>query len=301
MPQLPGRETPGPAGGPGVAAGAARIPVEAPFWLGAPHSRILRGMNLTRPLEQLGTSTLQAFEGFGRFSHFAGESGRALADARTWGPLLGAQMRKLGVNSLPIAMFLSSFTGIVMALQASYTVTGAVPLYFVGALVGKTMILELGPVLTGLALAGRIGANIAAELGTMRVSEQIDALETMAYNPVSYLVVPRVLAGFLMFPVIVIFAVTVGIIFGWITSMAMLEMSSEQFVRGLRLFYEHFDVIYAIIKSFSFGLVITLVGCYQGFHTRGGAEGVGVSTTRSVVISAVMILVLDAFWAAVLL
>jgi phospholipid/cholesterol/gamma-HCH transport system permease protein len=104
-------------------------------------------------------------------------------------------MRRLGVDSLPIALFLASFTGIVLALQASYTFTGAIPLYFVGVLVGKTMILELGPVLTGLALSGRVGANIAAQLGTMRVSEQIDALETLAYNPVSYLVVPRVLAG----------------------------------------------------------------------------------------------------------
>jgi phospholipid/cholesterol/gamma-HCH transport system permease protein len=258
-------------------------------------------MNPTRPLEQLGASTLSGFEGFGRFSRFTAESFRALADVRTWVPLLTGQMRKLGVNSLPIALFLAAFTGIVLSLQASYTFTGAIPLYFVGTLVGKTIILELGPVLTGLALAGRIGANIAAELGTMRVSEQIDALETMAYNPVAYLVVPRVMAGFLMFPIIVIFVNTVGVAFGLMTSMAMLDMSSQQFIRGLRLFHRNFDIIYSIIKSFSFGLVITLIGCYQGFHTRGGAEGVGVATTRAVVVSGMMILVLDAFWAATLL
>jgi phospholipid/cholesterol/gamma-HCH transport system permease protein len=109
---------------------------------------------------------------------------------RTWLPLLAAQLRRLGVDSVPIALFIAVFTGIVLSLLSKYIFTGAVPLYFVGALVGKTIMMELGPVLTGLALAGRVGANIAAEIGTMRVTEQVDALETLAYNPKSYLVVP---------------------------------------------------------------------------------------------------------------
>ena len=258
-------------------------------------------MTWNAPLSRVGRPVVSGLAAFGRFSRFVAESGRALADLRTWPVLLVIQMRKLGVNSLPIALFLSAFTGIVLALQASYTFTGAIPLYFVGTLVGKTMILELGPVLTGLALSGRIGANIAAELGTMRVSEQIDALETMAYNPVSYLVVPRVLAGTLMLPVIVIFANVIGIFCGLITAMNMLDMSAQQFIRGLRLFYDPFDITYSVIKSLSFGFVITIVGCYQGFNTAGGAEGVGVATTRAVVIASVLILVLDAFWAATLL
>ena len=258
-------------------------------------------MNWTLPLTLVGRVTVALLSDFGRFSRFVAESGRALLDLGTWPGLSIMQMRKLGLNSLPIALFLSAFTGIVLALQASYTFTGAIPLYFVGALVGKTMILELGPVLAGLALSGRIGANIAAELGTMRVSEQIDALETMAYDPVAYLVVPRVAAGFLMFPVIVIFANVVAIAFGLVTSMALLHMSPQTFIRGARLFYRHFDLIYSIIKGFSFGLVITLIGCYQGFNTRGGAEGVGIATTRAVVIAGMLILVLDAFWAATIL
>ena len=256
---------------------------------------------VARPLALVGGGMLGAFAALGRFGAFFVETMRAFVDVRTWGPLLITQMRRLGVDSLPIALFLAMFTGIVLALQASYTFTGAIPLYFVGTLVGKTMILELGPVLTGLALSGRVGANIAAELGTMRVSEQIDALETLAYDPASYLVVPRVLAGTLMFPVIVIFANLVGIVAGWITSINMLDMSSQEFVRGLRLFYEPFDLTYSLIKTTSFGFVVTVVGCFQGFATMGGAEGVGVSTTRSVVISSMLILVLDAFWAVVLL
>lgn len=254
-----------------------------------------------RPFFPVGAGVLDFFAGFGRFGAFLLETGRALPDLRTWGPLLIIHMRRLGVDSLPIALFLASFTGIVLALQASYTFTGAIPLYFVGTLVGKTMILELGPVLTGLALAGRVGANIAAQLGTMRVSEQIDALETLAYNPIAYLVVPRVLAGTLMFPVIVTFANAVGIFSGWITAINLLDMSTQEFIRGLRLFFEPFDLTYSIIKTTSFGFLVTTVGCFQGFTTEGGAEGVGQATTRAVVISSMLILVFDAFWAVVLL
>jgi phospholipid/cholesterol/gamma-HCH transport system permease protein len=261
----------------------------------------LPGMNVTRPFSWVGSRAMSSLGSFGHFARFIRDVGRATSDARTWAPLTIIQMKKLGVDSLPIALFLAGFTGIVLALQASYTFTGAIPLYFVGTLVGKTMILELGPVLTGLALSGRVGANIAAELGTMRVSEQIDALETMAYEPTSYLVVPRVLAGIVMVPLLVLFANVIGITAGWATALQALDMTTQQFVHGLRLFYDPFDITYSIIKSASFGLIITVLGCYQGFHTRGGAEGVGVATTRAVVSASVMILVLDAFWAATLL
>ena len=253
------------------------------------------------PTEWVGRSTLGTVASFGRFGGFAAAMFRAVRDTGTWGRLLIVQMARIGVNSLPIALFIAAFTGIVMALQASYTFTGAIPLYFVGTLVGKTIILELGPVLTGLALAGRVGANIAAELGTMKVTEQIDALETLAYDPIAYLVVPRVLAGILMFPVVVAFADAIGVVGGWVTAIQLLDMSSAEFVRGMRLFFLPFDVQFSLIKAASFGLAVTSVGCFFGFMTRGGAEGVGVSTTRAVVVSSMLILVLDAFWAVALL
>jgi phospholipid/cholesterol/gamma-HCH transport system permease protein len=210
-------------------------------------------------------------------------------------------MVSVGVESVPIALFIAMFTGIVLALQASYTLTGAVPMYLVGTMVGKSMVLELGPVLTGLSLAGRVGASTAAEVGTMRVTEQIDALETLAYDPLAYLVVPRVLAGVLMFPVVIVLASGVGIVTGWAASLWLLDMSSAEFVRGLRLFFEPFDIQFAVIKSLSFGLIVTSVGSFYGFHAKGGAGGVGVAATRAVVVSSVLILVLDAFWAVVLL
>jgi len=253
------------------------------------------------PLAWVGRSAIETAASFGRFGGFAAHVGRALRDARTWGGLLVAQMARLGVDSLPIAMFIAAFTGIVLALQASYTFTGAVPLYFVGVLVQKTMILELGPVLTGLALAGRVGANIAAEIGTMKVTEQLDALETLAYDPFAYLAVPRVLAGTIMFPVVVAFADAIGIVGGWITSLYLLHLSTPEFVRGLQLFFKPFDVQFSLLKAASFGLTVTSVGAFFGFATSGGAEAVGRATTRAVVVASMYILVLDAFWAAALL
>jgi phospholipid/cholesterol/gamma-HCH transport system permease protein len=255
----------------------------------------------TSPIAWVGRSAVGFAAGFGRFGTFCAAAGRGVTDLRTWPALLIGHMAHLGVASLPIALFIAGFTGIVMALQASYTLTGAVPLYFVGVLVGKTMILELGPVLTGLALAGRVGANIAAEIGSMRVTEQVDALETLGYDPFAYLVVPRVLAGLLMFPVIVAFANTIGIIAGWATALNLLDMTTPEFVRGLRLFFRPFDVTFSLLKAASFGVAVTSVGAFFGFHTSGGAAAVGRSTTQAVVVSSMLILVLDAFWAVVLL
>ena len=226
---------------------------------------------------------------------------RALRDVATWGPLLVGQMRRLGVDSVGIAAFIAVFTGIVLALLSSYTFTGAVPLYFVGALVGKTVMMELGPVLTGLALAGRVGANIAAELGTMRVTEQVDALETLAYDPNAYLTVPRVVAGILMFPMITALAMGIGVISGWITAINLLDLSTVEFVKGLKLFYRFKDIWFGLVKAASFGGAITLLGALNGLKSEGGAEGVGRATTRAVVQGACAILVLDAFWAVVLL
>ena len=256
---------------------------------------------LGAPLAWIGRSAIDTTAAFGRFGTFASGVARATPDIETWARMLAVHMARLGVESLPIALFIAAFTGIVLSLQASYTFTGAIPEYFVGTLVGKTIILELGPVLTGLALAGRVGANIAAEIGTMRVTEQIDALETLGYNPAAYLVVPRILAGVLMFPIIVAFADAVGIIGGWITALNLLNMSTPEFMRGLRLFFDPFDVRYSLIKAASFGLAVTSIGCYYGFSTSGGAEAVGRSTTQAVVVSSMLILVLDAFWAATLL
>lgn len=252
-----------------------------------------------RAVTAVGRAARLGVSAVGRGANFTLQTIRSTREVRTWAVHLSTQARLLGVDSIPIGMFISGFTGIVLALLASYSFTGAIPLYFVGTLVEKAVTMELAPVLTGLALAGRVGANIAAELGTMRVTEQVDALETLAYDPFAYLVVPRVIAGTVMFPVVVGLSVLAGIAAGWLASIYLLDLSSPQFVKGMRLFFSEFDVRYGLVKSASFGFAVTLVGCAAGMGTSGGSQGVGRAATRAVVVSAVLILVLDAFWAVV--
>ncbi|HEY0930967.1 MAG TPA: ABC transporter permease [Gemmatimonas sp.] len=250
-------------------------------------------------ISALGGVTRRLIEPVGTGARFVREVLRATKDTKQWLPEFSTHARILGVESLPIGVFIALFTGIVLALLASYSVGDLVPPYFVGTLVQKTVVLELAPVLTGLALAGRVGANIAAELGTMRVTEQIDALETLTFDPMSHLVVPRVVASAVMFPVVVGMAMLVGLLSGWVASLVLLDISTPQFLKGVRLFFQPFDVRYGLVKSASFGAAVALIGCRAGLNTQGGAQGVGRSATRAVVISAVMILVLDAFWAMV--
>jgi phospholipid/cholesterol/gamma-HCH transport system permease protein len=253
---------------------------------------------LLRALEATGASVQRALEAVGRSTRFVAEVARAVADVATWRGELLTQMRLLGVESMPIAGFIALFTGIVLALLASYILVGAaVPLYFVGTTVEKAITMELAPVLTGLVLAGRVGAKIAAELGTMRVTEQIGALETLAYDPDAYLLVPRVLAGTLTFPIIVGLAMIIGIGAAWIASALLLDLPAPEFAKGVRLYFDTFDVRYGVVKGASFGSAVTLAACRSGLSARGGAAGVGEAATSAVVHGAMAVLILDAFWA----
>ena len=207
----------------------------------------------------------------------------------------------MGVGSLPIVLLVSGFAGGVTALQAGYQFTGNIPYYVAGSLIVESVVLELGPVLTGLILAGRIGARYAAELGTMRVTEQIDALESLGRSPASQLLIPRVLAGFLMVPVLTVFANVVAVLTGWAISTWVLPVTNADFRYGAQIFWHPFDAYYSLIKAFFFAGSITIVSCYMGFTTQQGAEGVGRSTTGAVVASSVLILLLDTVLAKVLL
>ena len=203
------------------------------------------------------------------------------------------QMMIMGVSSLPLVLFTSVFTGAVSAVQAAYQFQNFIPMRYLGTAVGKAVIIELGPVLTALVVAGRVGASIAAELGTMKVTEQIDALETMALDPVRYLVVPRFMAGIIMLPVLTIFADIIAIIGGLIVCVFFLDLSSYTFLNGVKLFFDLQDLFGGLVKALSFGGIIAVIGCFQGFRTYGGAEGVGLSTTRAVVLSSILILLTD--------
>lgn len=203
------------------------------------------------------------------------------------------QMEHIGVNSLPLVLIISVFTGAVAAWQAAYQLQGIAPLSFLGSATSRAIITELAPVLTGIVIAGRVGASIAAELGTMKVTEQIDALETMAINPVRYLAMPRFLASILMMPVLVIFANAIAIFGAYIVSNYFLGVSFAVFFESVKRFFVFSDLISGLVKTIFFGGITALLGCHIGFRTEGGAEGVGLSTIRSFVLSAALILILD--------
>ncbi len=255
-------------------------------------------LDLRRPL---GRFVLGGLAHVGRISLMIAEMGRGLAEWRVWLPLTFTEAWNIGVGSLPIIILVAGFAGAVTALQTGYQFTGNIPYYVAGSLIVESMVLELGPVLTGLILAGRIGARYAAELGTMRVTEQIDALETLGRSPTSHLIIPRVLAGIVMIPILTVFANVIGIVAGWYAVQQVLPVTNHDFAYGARIFWHPFDAYYSIIKSFAFAICITIISCYHGFSTEQGAEGVGRSTTGAVVSSSVMILLLDTLLAKLLL
>ncbi len=209
-------------------------------------------------------------------------------------PLIIDQMFYMGVNSLPLVTLVSVFTGSVTSWQAAYQFESSfIPLRYLGLTVGKSIVIELAPVLTAIVVAGRVGASIAAELGTMRVTEQIDALEVMAIDPVKHLVLPRVVAGVIMLPILVIFANLIAITGALFVAVNMIDIASETFLNGFKSYFYVSDMVAGLTKAAVFGYIISFIGCYEGFRTRGGAMGVGQSTTRAVVVSAVLILIAD--------
>lgn len=245
------------------------------------------------PLATIGRWVLDGASHVGRLTYFVIEAIRGLDEVRIWWPRMMVEAWNIGAGSLFIVLLISAFAGAVTALQTGYQFTGSIPLYVVGTLVVSSIILELGPVLTALILAGRIGARYAAELGTMRVTEQIDALESLGRSPSSHLVIPRVLAGLVMIPALTVLANLSGIMSGWVSVKAVLPVTDEDFIYGAQYYWRPWDAWYSVIKAFFFAGTITIISCYMGFNTQQGAEGVGRSTTTAVVASSVLILVLD--------
>lgn len=210
------------------------------------------------------------------------------------------QMEEIGVGSIPVVLITALSTGMVLALQSHTGFKRFSAESLVGTVVALSMTRELGPVLTGLIVAGRAGAAMAAELGTMRVTEQIDALSTMAVNPVKYLIVPRVLAGMVMLPILVVFADAIGIGGGYFVSVNLLDVNPVVYLRRTTDFLEFGDIFGGLLKAFVFGIIISTISCYKGFNTEGGAEGVGKATTGAVVVSSMLILISDYFMTAML-
>jgi len=207
----------------------------------------------------------------------------------------------IGFGSLPIVLLVGAFTGMVMSLQSVFAFRQFGLESFAGGVTGKALSIELGPVLTSLMLAGRAGAGIATELGTMRISEQIDALESMAVNPTQYLVLPRLIAAMVVTPILALLFFIVGMGGAWLVAVVFQHVDQGQWVANLREVVAPIDVIQGLIKSVFFGFLVALIGCYQGFTATGGGRGVGMGTTRAVVFASVSTLVVDFFLTDILL
>ncbi len=204
------------------------------------------------------------------------------------------EMYAMGVQSVPIVLVTGILAGVVTSQQGGYQFTGSVPLYVVGSVVVSSVVLELGPVLTAIVFIGRVGARITAELGTMKVSEQLDALQSLGRDPIRTLGAPRILAGTLVLPLLVAIANIIGVLGGMVTAQATLGLGRETFLYGATLFFHTFDLFYSVGKGMVFGFIIPLLAVHMGFRTYGGAEGVGRATTTAVVYMIMAVLVLDA-------
>ncbi len=253
-----------------------------------------------RALRRLGRLGVEQLAHTGRFAQFMGDIGRGFAEVRTWMPEVVKQMRGIGVDSLPLVVIVAAFLGAVSAFQTRYQLFPGVQLSVIGLIVRQSIVLELGPLLTALVLAGRVGAKMTAEIGTMRVTEQIDALETLAFDPVAFLAVPRLIAALIMVPVLVLVANFMAIFSAFVTLIMATDVSPLDFKAGLQLAFIPFQIWYSVIKSIGFGAAIALVCTYEGYVSGSGAEGVGRSTAKAVVITSVAILVYDAIIAALL-
>ncbi|MCX5910180.1 MAG: ABC transporter permease [Deltaproteobacteria bacterium] len=210
------------------------------------------------------------------------------------------QMEDVGLKSIPVILITGTFTGMVLALQSYSGFKRFNAEAFVGTVVALSMTRELGPVLTGLMVSGRVGSAMAAELGTMQVTEQIDALYTLAINPIQYLIVPRLLASLIVVPILTLFANLMGILGGYMISVYLLGANQTTYLKRTYDYLALEDIYIGLLKALVFGMIIATIGCYQGFYTRGGAEGVGRSTTRAVVVSSLSILVANYFITALL-
>jgi len=241
----------------------------------------------------IGRALLGACSTAGKLTLFAASGISHVVRPPFYGRMFLRAFVEIGYFSLPVVALTAVFTGMVLALQSSTGLSRFSADSAVASLVVLSVTRELGPVLAGLMVAGRVGASIAAEIGTMRVTDQIDALSTLSTNPMKYLVAPRLLAGLIALPLLVVVADILGVLGGFIIATAKLGFSAESYLHNTLTFMETDDVISGLSKAAVFGVLITLMGCYQGYNSKGGAQGVGAATTSAVVSASVLILAFD--------
>jgi phospholipid/cholesterol/gamma-HCH transport system permease protein len=264
------------------------------------------------PKETVGKAVLvgvkESFAPLYRFLDMIGGHLILVGKALVWLPRRPFRMQNylegaeyIGFGSLPIVLLVGMFTGMVMSLQSVNAFRQFGLESFSGGTTGKALALELGPVLTSLMLAGRAGAGIATELGTMRITEQIDALESMAVNPHQYLVLPRIVSAMVVAPILSLLFFVVGMGGAYLVAVIGMHVDQGQWIANLRDIVQPRDVLQGFIKAIFFGFMVATVGCYQGYHATGGGRGVGIGTTRAVVIASVSTLIMDYFLSDILL
>ncbi len=245
------------------------------------------------PLAPVGRATLSLFEAIGRLLLFAALGLSHCVRPPFYPRLIWRQMIEIGFYSLPVVGLTAIFTGMVLALQsytgfARFSAESAIP-----SVVVVSITRELGPVLASLMVAGRIGAAMAAEIGTMRVTEQVDALTTLSTNPYKYLVAPRLIAGVTMLPILVIVADTIGVLGGYLIATFKLGFNPELYISNTINFLQVIDVVSGLVKAAVFGFLIALMGCYHGYYSKRGAQGVGAATTNAVASAMALILIFN--------
>lgn len=264
----------------------------------SPFSTLRKWVSIKNWLETIGSACLQFLTESGAIAHLYWRANRALFARTPRAREVFNQMYKIGVASLPLVSLTSLFTGMVLALQSAYQLQNFGAIQFTADLVSLSTVRELGPVLTALVVSGRVGASIAAEIGTMKVTEQIDALQSLATDPIDYLVVPRYIASVLMLVILTIYADIVGVLGGYAIAVFKLKISSYQYLYRSINILQLKDVFSGLGKSFFFGMIISIVGCYYGFVAKGGAEGVGQATTKAVVTALISVIAFDCFFTA---
>ncbi len=251
-------------------------------------------MRLIKPLRS-------GLERIGRAALLAIAIAKVLPRPRLYWNAALQQSYAIGIQSLPLVLFIAMLGGAVTSQQSGAQFSGGLPMWVIGSVLAASVITELGPLLTAIVMMARIGASIAAELASMQVTEQIDALRAMGRDPVAFLVVPRVVAGIIVFPPLVILANAAGLFAGWLVGQLAVEgLTSGDIIYGMRYYFRPWALIFSVIKGGVFGLAVTFIACLVGLEGGGGAEGVGRTTTTAVVVTTIMLMVLDVLLAPLL-
>lgn len=252
-------------------------------------------MPVNKISESVGKQTIAIVEEFGRVSHLGWEVVRDIFRGKTNTKLTLEQMVKIGYESMPLALVSAVFIGMVFALQISSEFVRFGAGKYVGGVMSIGIARELGPAITGIVVSARVAAAIAAELGTMRVKEQIDALSALGASPIRYLVIPRFIAAALMLPLLTILADVVGFGGGYFVSVFISKINGVQYMETAQFLLKLWDVFGGMIKTIVFGMLISIIACYKGLTTKGGAKGVGESTTQTVVLSLITLFIVNYF------